>query len=163
MITETRLRELFVYDPLRGSFTRRAYRSPNARAGDIAGTKDKDGYVQIQIDGKIYKAHRLAWLYMTGDWPRHNIDHADLDTSNNVWANLRPATVAQNAANCGRRPFNTSGFKGVTFDKKKGRWMAQIQVARRCRHLGYHDTPDLAHAAYALAAREVHGEFARVA
>lgn len=163
MLTAERLRELLTYDPASGLFTRRVYRSPNAKAGDIAGTIDKDGYVQIQIDGKVYKAHRLAWLYMTGEWPESDIDHNDLDEGNNTWANLRPATVSQNAANCGKRPFNTSGLKGVTFDKRKGRWMAQIQVDRRCRHLGYHDTPELAHAAYASAAREIHGEYARVA
>ncbi|NVM41916.1 HNH endonuclease [Ochrobactrum intermedium] len=161
MLTAEKLRELFLYDPAKGLFTRRTYRSPNAKIGDVAGTPDADGYIQIQIDGKLYKAHRLAWLYMTGEWPSSGIDHRDTVKSNNAWSNLRPASQAQNAANCGMRSFNTSGFKGVTFDKKKGRWMAQIQVRGKCVHLGYHATPENAHAAYVEAAGKIHGEFAR--
>lgn len=161
MLTASRLRELFVYQPETGIFTRLVYRSPNAKAGDVAGTMDKDGYIQIQIDGKLYKAHRLAWLYMTGEWPTHGIDHRDTVKDHNEWNNLRPATQAQNAGNCGPRSSNTSGFKGVTFDKKKARWMAQIQINRKCIHLGYHDTPAAAHAAYVAAANAHHGEFAR--
>lgn len=161
MLTADKLRELFSYDPETGVFMRRVYRSPNAKVGDIAGTPDKDGYIQIQIDGKLYKAHRLAWLYMTGGWPLSGVDHRDTVKGNNAWCNLRPASQAQNSANCGPRSFNTSGFKGATFDKNKGRWMAQMQVAGKCVHLGYHDTAELAHAAYVAAAKKVHGEFAR--
>jgi hypothetical protein len=163
MITAKKLRALFAYDRDTGAFTRLVYRSPNAKVGDVAGTPDKDGYVQIQIDGKLYKARRLAWLYVTGEWPEHGVDHRDTCKGNNAWGNLRSATQAQNAGNCGPRTTNTSGFKGVTFDRAHGRWMAQIQVDGRCKFLGYHDSPDLAHAAYVAAASVVHGEFARAA
>lgn len=163
MLTAERLRSLLDYDCSTGELTWKCYRAPNAQEGDIAGVIARDGYRQVYIDNRPYKAHRLVWLWMTGEWPTGSIDHRDMDRANNAWGNLRAATVSQNAANCGKRSFNTSGFKGVTFDRRKRRWMAQIQIDGRCNHLGYHDTPAAAHEAYVAAAQSIYGEFARAA
>jgi len=161
MLTAERLRALVEYCPQTGDFRWKVYRAPNAKAGDVAGVIAPDGYIQIYIDNRPYKAHRLAWLWMKGEWPSLTIDHRDTVRANNKWENLREASQAQNSANCGKRSINTSGYKGVCFDRSKRKWMAQIQIAGRCKHLGYHATPKDAHDAYATAANALHGEFAR--
>jgi hypothetical protein len=77
--------------------------SSNARAGDVAGgANNGDRYRRIRVDNQLYQAHRLAWLYMTGEWPSNGIDHINGHRADNRWANLREATQSQNMAN-GRR------------------------------------------------------------
>jgi hypothetical protein len=90
------------------------------------------------------------------------VDHRDLDRTNNRWNNLRRATRSTNAANTRRQRNNTSGFKGVYPHHKTGRWYAQIRKDGRGYYLGSFATPQAAHEAYAAAARELFGEFARV-
>jgi hypothetical protein len=137
------------------------------RANDVAGTVTKKGYIHIGIGGRYYKAHRLAWLMMTGSWPESQIDHRDLDKSNNRWGNLRLATNTQNTANVGARSHNVCGLKGVhsitTRHGKFGGWRAQIRVSGKLIHLGVFDTALAAHEAYELASREYFGDFARAA
>jgi hypothetical protein len=134
--------------------------SQTVRAGDVAGTVDFDRYRKIMIRGRQYRAHQLAWLYMTGKrWPRV-IDHRDRNPSNNRWDNLRRATVSQNNANRRRHRNNACGFKGVT-RTEWGRWRASIYKDGRKHHLGIFATPEEAHAAYMAAARRLFGEFAR--
>ena len=166
MITAEELRSLYSYSPETGDFIRltSAYMNP---AGSIAGTFDKDGYRQISIGPrkatKIYKSHRLAWLYMTGEWPKGHIDHINGNPSDNRWCNLREATPTQNVANAKRRKDNTSGFKGVCWYRKTKKWKAEIMISQKHIHLGYFDTPELAHQAYVDAAIKYFGEFARAA
>jgi hypothetical protein len=89
-------------------------------------------------------------------------DHRDGDGLNNCRANLRPATNKQNQGN-GRRPsHNTSGYKGVTWDRGINRWRARIAVNRRMRNLGVYNSVENAARAYDEAAREIFGEFACV-
>lgn len=98
---------------------------------------------------------------MTGDDPPDEIDHRDLDPSNNRWANLRAANHSENGCNKAKPANNTSGFKGVYWDRWSGRWKAQIKVGGRRRHIGRYDTREEAAAAYRVKARDLHGEFAR--
>lgn len=169
MLTAARLRELLDYDPGTGVFRWRVYRSPNAQAGEIASCVSKaphdrgGGYRRIAIDGKTHTAHRLAWLYVTGEEAPPQIDHESTNRDDNRFSNLRVATHSDNAGNRGAQANNTSGFKGVTWHKGAGRWLAQIQRHGRHEYLGLFDTPEAAHAAYAKAARETFGEFARAA
>jgi len=95
-------------------------------AHKIAGTTLKNGYVHIRIDGKLYYAHRLAWFYMTGDWPKEEIDHIDGNPSNNMWENLREATCSENLCNSKKKIDNTSGHKGIYFYEKRNTWYAII-------------------------------------
>jgi hypothetical protein len=162
MVTYERLRELLDYDPETGVFRWKIYRNGRAKVGYIAGGFDKCGHRRIAIDGRFYPSHRLAWLYQTGKWPVALIDHINMVPDDNRFCNLREATKSQNGWNTGKRSDNTSGFKGVTWAKNVRRWMAQIQVHGKNKHLGTFDTPEQAHAAYAAAAKEFHGEFARV-
>lgn len=142
---------------------RRGGFSVRARAGDIAGYVNEQGYVIVGVLGRKYKAHRLAWLYVHGSWPKGHLDHEDRDTKNNRIANLRRATRSQNAANRKTRIDSTSGLKGATRDHRNGRWMARIAVDGKRHALGYYETAEVAHAAYCQAARHHFGEFARAA
>jgi hypothetical protein len=157
MVTQERLKELLHYNPDTGVFTRRVSVARGGKAGDTVGTVQKKGYVVIKIDGKVYYAHRLAWLYMTGEWPANEIDHKNLDKSFNAWGNLREATSSQNAAN--RLGWSATGFKGVA--KSGSGYRAEIQVNGKRRNLGSFRTPEEAHAAYVEAANNNFGKFAR--
>jgi hypothetical protein len=163
-ITAERLRQLLHYDPERGVFTwlsRPAERSWNTRfAGTRAGTINGLGYVVIGILGRRYKAHRLAWLYVHGEWPGRELDHINCDKSDNRIANLRPATRSQNIANSRARSDSTSGLKGVRWHESSRRWLARLTAGGK-RHIGLFDTPEAAHAAYIAAAEKHFGEFAR--
>lgn len=160
--TVEELVEVLLYDPDTGLWTWRARVANCVQIGDHAGKIDSHGYRQITIKGVAYLASRLAWLYMTGAWPTHQIDHRDLNPGNDCWANLRHATRSQNFANQRAYANNRLGVKGVSL-RKNGRFLAQIQVNGRKIMLGYHATADAASAAYAAAARAHFGEFARSA
>lgn len=152
-----RLRELLLYDPETGLFTRKTAKG-NAPAGAVAGNVRR-GYVRIGIDYRVYPAHFLAWFYVTKEWPPCTVDHINHDGSDNRFANLRPATMQQQSAN--RRGVRAaSGFKGVT--KVRGRYQAAIKVGGRSKYLGLFATPEEAHAAWAAAARRFFGAFAAV-
>lgn len=159
LLTQERLKEKLRYDPESGQFywlkTNRAYAWVGRRAGRAA----KDGYVKVSIDGTIYKAHRLAWFYMTGKWPREQIDHRDMDRSNNAWENLREATNRQNTFNRRSQSNNSSGLKGVT-KKRPGQWFARCGRGP-ASYLGAFDCPAAAHFAYIIGASKIAGEFAR--
>lgn len=139
-MTQDELKKVLSYDPYTGVFTWRVSLSSRALAGERAGTLRKDGYVQIRIRGKIYYAHRLAFLYMQGRIPVE-IDHIDRSPSNNRWGNLRPVTHSQNLEN--------RDCKG--FYERRGKFLAQIKVAGRVMFLGSYLTADAARSAYDLA------------
>jgi hypothetical protein len=162
MLTAERLREVLAYNPETGVFTRRvaAGRCGRWKAGSSAGTPMLNGYTKIYLDGRQHYAHRLAWLYMTGAWPKNQVDHLDGQRDRNVWSNLREASHTENARNIKVRSDSTSGLKGVRRASSGSRWVAQIAKAGRRAHLGTFDTPEEAHAAYIAAAKELHGEFA---
>ena len=163
MITHQRLRELLHYDPLTGIFLRLVSANSRVKVGDIAGSLHKaTGYRRIQIDGRDYMAHRLAWFYVTGEWPTADIDHWNLNRTDNRFCNLREATNSENHANMRARADNTSGFKGVYFHKPNRKWVTQITVIGKRIYLGSFDTKGSAHAAYAAAAKQHFGEFARL-
>ncbi len=166
-LTAERLKELLHYDPTTGVFTWRMRRGRSALEGQQAGSiriaryDSGGGYRDIGIDGQLYLAHRLAWLYMTGQWPPAHIDHDNSVRDDNRWDNIRPATVSQNGMNRPAQANNTSGFKGVTHHKRARKWMAQITKDGRHYYLGLYETSEAAHEAYRKAATLLHQEFAR--
>lgn len=160
-LTLSDLRRLLDYDRETGIF-RWLTRRPGQMQG-VAGSLHKKGYLRIRLLGVQYPSHQLAWFYVYGAWPAVEIDHKDTDRTNNRIANLRLATIAQNQQNSGKRRDNTSGFKGVTRHKSSGKWCAQIRANGIYRYLGSFDNPEDAHVAYCVAAKELHGEFARTA
>ena len=169
MITQAFLKSILHYDPATGVFTwlKRADARPQWN-GRYAGTQagclwSPDGtttYVVINIQHRPIGAHRLAVLYMTGEWPEHGVDHRDLDGTNNRWVNLRPATQTQNGRNRGVSKRSSSGLKGA-YKCKNGRWRSQLRIDGRLQSLGSYDSKEEAHAAYAAAIAQHHGEFAR--
>lgn len=160
MITLGRLKELFHYDPETGIFTNKTMRCSRALIGGVAGTPS-NGYILISIDYVLYRAHRLAWLYMTGGWPKEDIDHKDLNGSNNKFSNLREATDTQNLSNRNKTINNASGYKGVALCKRTNKWRVQIMVNKKKIHVGRFDDKYQAALAYDFAAIELHGKFAR--
>lgn len=161
MITQERLKQVLRYNASTGVFTwvsKPAARSNRVKVGTEAGITNARGYRHIGIDQKKYLAHRLAWLYMTGECPKY-IDHINGVPGDDRWANLRSATMPQNGANSRLPKNNTSGLKGVSWAAKDKKWRAQICSA----HIGYFDTAEDAHTAYMVAARERFGNFARAA
>jgi HNH endonuclease/AP2 domain len=173
LITAERLREAMRYEPKTGVFTwlprpiqLHAVRTDkvwNTKwAGGVAGYVNNQGYRAICVDWGLYKASRLAHLYMTGDWPLAEIDHANGDRADDRWRNLREATRSQNIRNSRSRKGTSSGLKGVTWDKSRQKWAAVIRINGHNRHLGYFITPERAWLAYAIAAKKHHGDFARI-
>lgn len=160
MLTVDRLRYLLSYNQSTGVFYWINPSGPRCRTGEVAGSVTQ-GYVNISVDGKLYRAHRLAWLHVHGVWPKKNIDHINGNGADNRLANLREADQSGNTANARKRVDCKSGFKGVT--KYRGRWVASIRHRGLKKHLGVFDTPEQAHAAYVNAATAAHGEFARAA
>lgn len=102
-LTAERVRELLHYEPATGIFTRRIRTSNRTKVGAIVGADNGKGYLQISVDWRLYSAARLAWLYMTGEWPKEEIDHINRVRSDNRFSNLREATRSSN--NCNRRRF----------------------------------------------------------
>ena len=178
-LTAEQLRSVLDYDPTTGLFRWReginhwraglpagTLSTPKWRGPHIViglGTTSEKRYQWIGIKKKVYFAHRLAWLWVNGEWPSGPIDHINCDGTDNRITNLRVATDAQNSCNRKRRSDNTSGFKGVSRNKRDRNWTAHITHDKITYNLGYFDTPEAAHAAYCEAARRLHGEFARTA
>lgn len=165
-LSQARLKELLSYDPDTGEFVRLVDVRGGARTGDKCRRLSSAGYYQIGVDGWAYLAHRLAWLYMTGEWPADQVDHINGVRDDNRWDNLRQATQAQNCANKKRHRNNTSGYKGVSYEPRRAanaRWVAQIYFDGRTTRLGAWATAEEAHRAYAAAAEMHFGEFARAA
>lgn len=113
-------------------------------------------YAARQNKGKIIKLHRLLMKAKAGDV----VDHKNGDTLDNRRSNLRLCSKGQNNMNVKKRIDNKSGFKGVCF--KRGKWMAYIQANKKWKHLGYHESAEAAALVYDIAAKEMHGEYAKV-
>lgn len=155
-LDQARLKELLCYDPETGVFTWRVSRG-RVRAGVVAGTLDKDGYLRVQVDSCFYQAHRLAWFYMTGRWPADQIDHVNGLCADNKFVNLREVSDAQNKQNIGAaRVDNRSGLLGVRASERTNKYTAQIRHNGKIKHLGTFATADAAHAAYREAKAQLH-------
>lgn len=141
------------YDANAGSFTWIESRSRTAKAGMQAGSKDNHGYIKVMFQQKLYKAHRLAWFYVYGEWPAGQIDHINGDRADNRISNLRIVSNKQNQENVGRKANNTSGYRGVSFYRKSGKYEAHIRHNGKKRHVGTFLTAEDASQA-AMAARQ---------
>lgn len=158
-----RLKQLVRYEPDTGLFIRLEIGTPgNQRyVGKPTGSFTSKGYRHICLDGKSYRACRLAWFYMTGKWPANQIDHKNTKKWDDRWSNLRLATNSQNQQNIGKRKNNTSGFKRVSYLKRKKPWRAHIGVQGKQIYLGSFFTKEEAVEAYEVAAMKYHGAYGR--
>lgn len=160
MITQEYLKSIAYYDPETGLF-KWIVKRKRFEIGQFFGVKEIKGYLSIRIDGKRYRLHNLAWLYMTGSFPVNIIDHKDTNKENNKWSNLREATHSQNNFNRNKFKNNTSGAKGVTYREKYEYYEAKIKVNGKYIHLGTFKMLEEASKAYQDAAIKYAGEFAR--
>jgi hypothetical protein len=158
LLTAEILRLILSYDELTGIFVWLT----GQRKGLVAGTRHGK-YYSISIDSNKYLSHRLAWLYIHGEWPKEEIDHINSDCLDNRLSNLRCANRAQNNRNKGSYKNSKSGVKGVCLHKKTGKWFVQIKNDNRKIYLGLYSTIEEAANAYAEAANNLHKEFARIA
>lgn len=158
-LTIERLHSVLSYDAELGRFVFLVSRGA-CKTGTIAGSPSSNRYILINVDRRKYHAHRLAWFYVHGRWPKR-LDHRNGDRADNRLSNLREASPSQNAINAKLRADNTSGLKGAFFHKPRRKWLSAIRVNGRQIHLGYFDTAEAAHSAYCAAAREHYSEFAR--
>lgn len=154
------LKSLLHYDPETGHFTWLQMARPNVSAlvGTRAGRVDETGYRRIKCAGGMYRAHSLAWFYMTGDWPPNEMDHVNRDRDDNRWSNLRLATRSENMRNTRTYRNNSSGQRGVLPKGKK--WIARIDVEKRAIWLGTFGTFEAAQEAYLKASAEHFGAWA---
>lgn len=152
--------EYLSYHPESGEFTWLITTGSRGKVGTVAGNVDAQGYVVIEFRGRRYKAHRLAWWFRFGAWPREFIDHVDGDKSNNSLSNLREATRSQNMMN--RPAYGVGRLKGASYCKITKKYVARIRCDGKRYSLGYFPTAEEAHAAYMDVAFRLHGEFARV-
>jgi len=158
MITQERLKEVLRYEPETGFFFWRVRKANCISIGDRAGSLSSDGYWHLRIDGKQYKAHRAAWLYVHGAFPKGHLDHKNQIKTDCRIENLREATREQNLANQGSRK-SYSNLRGVYWRKAMGKWGAQISRNRKHIHLGFFSTAEEAHAAWCVVAKQLDGEF----
>lgn len=154
------LRSLLSYNHETGQLVWLSKAAKNTVIGAIAGKPQKPhGYVQIGINKKIYYAHRLAWKLYYGTEPKGVIDHINGNRTDNRIANLRDVSNCENVTNSHKNKRNTTGYKGVCYNKKLKKYQANICKNYVQHHLGLFDTPEEAHAAYCEASQRLHGPF----
>lgn len=156
-LTHERLKSLYWYDPVVGTFLLKAKIPHDKRKiGDFL-KANNNGYLTVLIDGLNYPLHTLAWFYMKKEWPLELIDHIDRNPLNNSILNLRQATNKQNQANKRINRLSSFGLKGVASSGK--RYRSRIRIDGHKVHIGTFDSPEEAHAAYVEKEKEVFGEF----
>lgn len=160
MITQERLRELFDYDTVTGQLIWKENRRGRYKLkGEPAGTLSNNGYMQTSVDCRRYRNHRLVWMWHYGQFPENDLDHINNDRADNRIENLRKATRSENMQNQKRASVrNKIGYPGVSTHKHgvDKKYFARIQINGKQISCGYHETPELAHAAYLAKKREVH-------
>ena len=138
MTAQQELKNLFWYQPESGVFRwRKEIRNGAIKPWSVAGCVDGDGYITIKFRQKGYRAHRLAWLYVHGEMPEHQIDHINGVRSDNRICNLRPATIKQNNENTTLRKDNSTGCRGVHFSKRDGKYVAKVEHNKKRVLVGY--------------------------
>lgn len=157
MLTQSELKSRFNYNPETGIFTRLVKTSTNSKIGDVVNSLDvSTGYIRFSVNNKLYYGHRLAWLYMTGEWPELHIDHINGIRNDNRFFNLRECDSSQNMMN---KTVTSSTSRGVTLAKDKKTWRARIKYYKKEICLGYFKSKEDAINAYKIGASKYFGEF----
>jgi hypothetical protein len=158
--TIERIRELFDCDADVGRITWKQRPSNRVRVGDEAGTATNSyGYRVVGVDGKVLIASRVIWAHVKGEWPTFDIDHINGNRSDNRIANLRQATRSENQCNRRKQANNSSGFKGVYFERRLCKWRARIMRGGKSVCLGLYESASEASDAYERGAKAMHGDF----
>ena len=153
-ITLEYINEYLTYDASTGNLYQRKKR-PKIQVGALAGGLNRKGYRYIQLDGRKYPAHHIVWVIETGIFPKKQIDHIDGNKLNNKFSNLREVTNKQNTENRGKQRNNKTGYKGVSFNNRLKKYVAQIQHNNQPIYIGIYATAYDAHLAYEAKAKEL--------
>lgn len=137
MVTQQELKRQLFYDEKTGNFTRRVVSSNRTKLGQVAGGMSSDGYWSICVCNERHRAHRLAWLYVYGEFPKTDLDHVNRVKTDNRIKNLRESTKKINAINTNLAENNKSSVKGIHFSKMHKKWNAQIKTNGKSRSLGF--------------------------
>ncbi|EIR6865519.1 HNH endonuclease [Salmonella enterica] len=155
-LTQEILKSILSYDHITGIFTR-IHSGGGVKSGDVCSyVIPSTGYIATRVFGKLYTAHRLAWLYHYGEWPDGEIDHIDRCRTNNAISNLRCVTISINAHNTKVRSDNNTGYKGVYYYKSRDKYWAYFCLNNKRVSLGYHETAEMANEAV-INAKRLHG------
>ena len=154
-LTQDALKSVVRYDKETGDFYR-LKSDGRVKAGLVKQKPCRRGYLIMRIYGIKYKMHRLAWLYVYGEFPVGVIDHIDGDTENNKISNLRECSQRENCQNTSKKSIAKSGLKGVYSTTQENLWRSKIVVNRKRIDLGCYKTPEEAHEAYLEAKRKYH-------
>lgn len=141
-LTQSRLKEILDYDPTTGIFVWATEKRYGLKAGYPAGTQNEQGYIDIQIDKIKHKAHRLAWLYCYGEFPKKNIDHINKIRDDNAIQNLREANHSENGQNRSINKSNTSGFRNVSYVKNYKKWCCSLRLRGKVVYRSYFDSAE---------------------
>lgn len=147
------------YSPETGLFRWKIFRCNKQKRGWFSGCLQPHGYLTITLLYKKYYVHRLAWFYVTGEWPEDEIDHEDGNRSNTKFTNLRPANRPQQSGNTVLRSDNSSGAKGVDWNVPCQKWRARIHINGATKHIGLFASKEAAQIAYRKAAVKYFGAF----
>lgn len=158
LISQSKLKKLYDYNPKSGKLIYKINCPPKGLIGNEAGWINKRGYRKISINGNEFPAHKIVWLFMTGYYPKEDIDHIDRVRSNNAWKNLRLATRSNNLKNQGLKPNNKSGYKGVT--SRGNSHSVRLRVNKQRISFGPFCTAKEAAHFYDVQAIKYYGEFA---
>jgi hypothetical protein len=146
-ITQERLKEVMRYEPETGHwFWVKPPKYNNNLVGKKTGTKDVDGRIRVRVDKKTYRSYRLAWLYMTGEWPKNDIDHIDGNPGNDKWANLRDISRGENVRN--------QKSKGYRWNSERQKWECRYMLNYKTIFVGRFETEQEAKTAYEKAIKE---------
>ena len=140
-LTQKELRKNLNYNPTTGIFTWAVNKANGTHIGDIAGYINCSGYHLIKVNYNLYPTHRLAWLYVYGYFPEHDIDHRNGIRNDNRLSNLREVSRSCNLQNCKIFSTNTTGFPGVHWSKRDNNWRVRIEINQKKYHLGNYDDP----------------------
>lgn len=155
MITQEFLHSILNYDPNTGIFTW-------IKNGKVAGTIKNNKSIHIGIKSKTYLAHRLAWIYVYGNIKSEMIDHINGNPSDNKLCNLRECNRSQNRCNSKLNKNNTSGIKGVVWNKQYKKWKVSVTINRKQKTIGHFNDLELAELASIEARNKYHKEFSRL-
>ena len=162
MITQKRLKEVVHYDLETGLF-KSIIKRKKCPIGKILGTLDPKGYVKIGIEKKLYAAHRLVWLYVYGEQPKHQIDHINGKRNDNRIVNLRDVCSQYNTQNQQKAQKNSStGYLGVSWSNQKRKFRASIVLNNKQIHIGFFNDKQQASQAYQKTKQKLHKGYVKL-
>ena len=159
-MTQSELKELLDYNSDTGIFTWKVNIAKNVKVGHIAGNVKDTGYIRIKINKKMYLAHHLAFLYVFNSIPSNMIDHINGNRADNRLCNLREVTNAENQYNSKINSKNNSGYKNVSWNKARNKWIVQLKINGKQKFIGYFDDLEFADLVAQEARNKYHKEFA---